>query len=120
MHEARELVAGEEGLLQRRVARKLQVLRMRQNGLDDLLWIPGLAQDRRSVLGVLVKRRMHLVVEVVEQRGDAPLLLVAAEFPRVGGGRRLDCERMTKERFALRVRRQRLPGLLPCRSHEAA
>ena len=39
-----------------------------------------LAEDRRAVLRVLVERRMHLVVEVVEQRGDAPELLVAAEL----------------------------------------
>ncbi len=69
--EAGELVAGKQGLLQRRVARQLQVLRMGETGLDDLLRLALLAQDRSAVLRVLVERRVDLVVEVVEER-DAP------------------------------------------------
>ena len=45
----------------------------------DLLGVALLAQDRRAVLRVLVERGVDLVVEVVEQRGDPPELLVLAE-----------------------------------------
>src|SRR4051794_13942635 len=80
VHEARELVAREERLLQRRVARQAEVLGMGEHGLDDLVRVALLAQDRRPVLRVLLERRMHLVVEVVEECGDAPQLLVTAEL----------------------------------------
>ena len=55
---------------------------------------------------------MDLVVEVVEQGDDAPLLLVLAEVPRVPADRGLHGERVSQQRLGLRVRRQRLPGLL--------
>ena len=51
-----------------------------EDGLDHLVGIALLAQDRRAVLGMLVERRMDLVVEVVEQRRHTPELLVAAEL----------------------------------------
>jgi hypothetical protein len=115
--EPAQLVTGEERLLEQRVARKGQVLGVRQHRLDDLLRVALLAQDRRAVLRVLVKRRMDLVVEVVEERRDAPELLVLAELGGVEPGRRLDCERMAQQRLALGVARQRLPGPVPCRIH---
>ena len=69
---------------------------------------------------MLVERRVDLVVEVVEERGDAPELLVPAELARVRGRRRLDGERVTEQRLALRVLRERLPGLFASRCHGAA
>ncbi len=110
MDEPGELVAGEERLLQRRVAGHGEMLGVREDPLDHDLRIALLAQDRRAVLRMLVERRMDLVVEVVEQRGDAPQLLVLAEFPRIRTHRGLDGERVAKERFALRVTSQRVPG----------
>ena len=115
--EARQLVAREQRPLQQRVAWQREVLRVRQHRLDHLLWIPLLAEDRGAVLRMLVERRMQLVVEVVEQGDDAPALLVLAEMPRVPARRRLDGEGVPEERLALRVPRQRLPGLLACRLH---
>src|SRR5437763_11413644 len=69
---------------------------------------------------MLVERGVDLVVEVVEQGGDAPELLVAAEPRGVGGGRGLDGERVAKERLALRVTRERVPGLFASRRHRVA
>ena len=70
-----------------------------------------LAEDRRAVLGMLVESGMHLIIEVVEERDDAPR---AARRRRAGAAyerrRGLDRERMPKQRLALRVARQRLPG----------
>src|SRR5205807_1985075 len=74
--EPAQLVAREERLLQRRVPRQPEVLCVREHGLDDVLGIALLPEDRRAVLRVLVERRVHLVVEVVEQRGHAPKPLV--------------------------------------------
>ena len=112
MDEAGELVTGEEGLLQRRVARDREVLGVRENALDHDLGVALLAQDRGTVLRVLVERRVHLVVEVVEERGHAPELLVLPVVARVPAYGRLDRERVTQERLALRVTSKRVPGLV--------
>jgi UDP-N-acetylglucosamine 1-carboxyvinyltransferase len=112
MHEARQLVAREERLLQRRVAGQREVLGVGEDGVDDFLWIALLAEDRCTVLRVLVERRVHLVIEVVEERRNAPELFVAAELARVRSSRRLDSERVPKQRFALCVLRERLPGFV--------
>ena len=83
---------------------------MREGRVDELVRVALLAQDRSAVLRVLVERRVDLVVEVVEERGDAPELLVLAVKARVERTRRLDGERMTEQRLALRVARERRPG----------
>ena len=61
---------------------------MGEHRVDQLVRIPLLAQDRRAVLRMLVERRVDLVVEVVEQRGRAPELLVLAVEARVCSRRR--------------------------------
>jgi UDP-N-acetylglucosamine 1-carboxyvinyltransferase len=115
MDEPGELIAGEERPLERRIARHLEMLGVRQHGLDHLLRIAELAQDRRAVLRVLVERGVDLVVEVVEQRGHPPELLVLAEAPRIGRRRGLDRERMPQKRLVLRVLGEGRPGLFACR-----
>jgi hypothetical protein len=117
MHEAGELVAGEERLLQRRVARQRQVLGMREDGLDQLVRVSRIAKDLGSVLRVLVQGRVDLVIEVVEQSGRAPELLVLAELARVGGYGRLDRERVAPEGLALRVLREGSPGAVAIHVH---
>jgi hypothetical protein len=116
VHEARELVAGEEHLLELRIARHREVLGMRENGLDQLLGVALLAQDRRAVLWVLVERRVDFVVEVVEQRDATPELLVLLVQARVVADGRLDCESVAEERFVLRVARERVPRLVTGRA----
>ncbi len=91
------------------------MLRVREHRLDDLLRVALLVEDRGSVLGMLVEGGVDLVVEVVQERGDAPELLVFSERARVPAHGRLDRERVTEERFALRVTSKRVPGLLPGR-----
>src|SRR5207247_10119944 len=74
--EPTELVAGEERPLERRVARQAEVRRVREDALDHRLGVALLAQDRRPVLRVLLERGVDLVVEVVQERGRAPELLI--------------------------------------------
>ena len=66
---------------------------------------------------MLVERRVDLVVEVVEERRDAPELLVLPELAGIGRRRRLDGEGMAEKRFALRVPREGVPGLFASRCH---
>src|SRR5581483_10240654 len=110
VHEAGELVAGEQHLLQLRIARQREVLRVREHRDDELLGVALRAQDRRPVLRVLVERRVDLVVEVVQQRGRAPELLVPGVQARVEAHRRLDRARVAQQRLALRVAGERVPG----------
>ena len=97
MDEPGELVAGEERPLQRRVAWNREVLGVREHGLDQDLGVALFAEDRRAVLWMLVERGVDLVVEVVEERGAAPQLLVLAEVARIPARRRLDGQRVTEE-----------------------
>ena len=119
VHEAGELVAGEERPLELRVPRHLEVLGVGEDGLDDLVGPALLAQDRGAVLGVLVERRMHLVVEVVEERDRAPELLVLPDLAGVPADAGLHGEGVTAERLALRVAGQGLPGAVSGHVHRA-
>ena len=117
MDEPAQLVAGEEHLLERRVAREPEMFGVGEHRLDDLLGVALVAEDRSAVLRMLVERRVHLIVEVVQECRDAPELLVLAELARVSGRGRFDRECVAQERLALRVPRQRLPGAFACRLH---
>jgi UDP-N-acetylglucosamine 1-carboxyvinyltransferase len=118
--EAGQLVAGEERPFQLCVAGEAEVRAVRENTLDHLLGVSLLAQDRRAVLRVLVERGVDLVVEVVQQRGHPPELLVLFETLCVGAHRGLDCKRMAQQRLALGVAVEGLPGTLSGRFHDGA
>ena len=76
-----------------------------------------LAQMRRAVLRVQVERGMTLVVEVVQERDDAPALLVLTEVTGVPAGRRLDREGVAQQRLPARVAGQCLPGEVAIQFH---
>src|SRR5215216_3965643 len=105
-----QLVAREQSPLEIGVPRHLQVLGVRQHGLDQFLRIALLAQDRGPVLRMLVERGVDLVVEVVEQGRRAPELLVAAQLVCISPHRGLDGKRMPQERLVLCVTSERVPG----------
>ena len=104
VHEAGQLVAGEEHALEVALALRdvLQVVRMREHGAHEPLGIAQLAQVRRAVLRVLVERGMALVVEVVQQRHVAPRVLVVAALARIGAHGGLDRVGVAPQRLALR------------------
>src|SRR5450759_69888 len=118
VHEAGQLVAGEDRLLQRGLARYAGVDGVREDRPNDLLGVALLAQYRGAGLRVLLERGVNLVVEVVQKPGDAPELFVRTEPPRIGSDSRFDRECVPPQRLALGVLRQRRPGLLACRCHQ--
>ena len=69
---------------------------------------------------MLVESGVDLVVEVVEERGRAPEVLVLAELPRVGADRGLDGEGVAQERLALRVLGEGRPGAFASHVHGTA
>ena len=115
--EPRQLVAGEERLLQRRLPHGVEMLGVAQDRLHQLLRVALVAEDRCPILRMLVERGMNLVIEVVKKRGRAPEGLVLSELDGVGAHARLHGKRMATERLALRVAGQRLPGLLAVDLH---
>ena len=103
VHEAGQLVAGEEDVLELALARRdvLQVVRVREHRPDEPLRVAGSRRNARAVLRMLVERRMPLVVEVVQQRDAAPGVLVGAARPGVGAHRGLDRVGVPAERLGV-------------------
>ena len=104
MHEAGQLVAGEEHALEVALALRdvLQVIGVGEHGAHEPLRVAQLAQVRRAVLRMLVERGMALVVEVVQQGHVAPRVLVGAALARIGAHRGLDRVGVAPQRLALR------------------
>ena len=118
--EARELVAGEQRLLERRVTRQLEVLRVREHRTRSPPRDSPPHGGSRAVLRMLVERGVDLVVEVVQQRSRRPRTpRPRRTFPRVCAHGGLNGERVAQERLALRVTSERLPGPLPSDFHIA-
>ena len=66
----------------------------------------------RVAVLVVVEVGVALVVEVVDEAGDRPQLLVAAELARVGAHRRLDPEQVLAQRVGLDPLADQIPGLV--------
>ena len=92
---------------------------MAEHSLDQLFGVALLAQDRGPILRMPVERRVDFVVEVVEERGCRPQLLVFAKRACIGRHGSFDRQRMPSQRLALRVGGQRCPGALACDVHAA-
>ena len=66
--------------MQRRVARHAGMVGVRENRAADLFVHAALRQNRLALLRMLFERGVDLPIEIVQQRGDGPLLLVLAEL----------------------------------------
>ncbi len=82
--EASELVAGEEGLLQLRVAADSGVVGVRHDGSANVFGPAALGEDGIALVGMLFGAGIFLVIEVVDEADDAPEFLVFSEFAGVG------------------------------------
>src|SRR6266849_1990486 len=58
-----------------------------------------------------------LVVEIVQQRRQAPKLIIGAELARIGAHAGFHGQRMFAQVFVLRVLAQQSPGIVPTRHH---
>src|SRR5438270_303976 len=117
--EAAQLVRGEESARELRVARDARVGRVAEDGADDALRVAAPAKDDRTLVRVLFGRGEHLVVEVVQQSDDAPLVNVlscAAVVRGRGAHRGLDGEGVLAQALPLRVLAEQFPRF-PARRH---
>src|SRR6266568_4703154 len=117
---AGNLVAGEQRVLQRGLPRHVGVIRMREDGADDLLGVTLLAQDfcafgGMPLIGEVLLIGPAFVVEVVQQRSDAPKLLVGAGFTRVGANARFDRQHVFAQVLGRSVFTEKFPGVLAAR-----
>src|SRR2546429_2429497 len=79
-----------------------------EDGADNLIRVALLAQDLCALRGMALVGRVLVVgpafvVEVVEQRGQAPGVLVGTAFAGVGANAGFHGEHVLAERFRLRV-----------------
>jgi len=81
--EAGELVASEQRVLERRLARDAGIVRVREDRANNFFGVAALAQNFRAFRGMSRVGGMFvvgpaLVIEVMEQRRDAPNLFISA------------------------------------------
>ena len=81
--------------------------------VDHLLGVSALLEFLEHVAGMAgVEVRIALVVEVVDEPGDGPQLLVLAVAARVGPHRRFDREGVLAKRVRLGPLAEQLPGVV--------
>src|SRR6185503_8185284 len=86
---------------------------MTKNRLDDAIRIAASAQDIRAGKWMLVSRRKHLVIKIVQQADQAPLINIsvsAAITTRASAHRGFDGDRVFTQAIALCVLTQKFPG----------
>src|SRR5207253_5791808 len=88
------------------------LLRVRENRADHPIGIPLLVENLAPFVRMIAERRPALVVEVVQQRGDAPGVFVFPELPRVAAHRGFDRHRVFQQAVAFRVLGQERPGVV--------
>ena len=86
-----------------RFARRVGVLAVREDRADDEFRTAARAQNLGAAKRMILQIGILLVVEIVQQRDDAPHFFVFAERARIATHRGLDGERMLPQALALGV-----------------
>jgi len=69
-------------------------------------------EDLDTAVGMVLHVGPALIVEVVQEPGQPPKLLVLLPEPRIVAHRRLDCQRVLAQAFLFRVLAEELPGFV--------
>ena len=119
--EAGHLVAGVQRLARAAISRGTpRVVGVRQDRARHPLGIALRLQDLDAAKRMVLLVGPALVVEVVQQRDDAPVLFVLAEQPRVAAHRGFDRQHVLAQALALRVLGHQRPGRLSRHRHSIA
>jgi hypothetical protein len=113
---AGEFVAGEKRVLESSLAGNTGVFRMGENGADEFFVVAVLAKyfgafGGMLTVGCVVVVGPALVIEVVEESGEAPVVFVRTIFAGVGPDAGFDGKHVFAEAFRLGVFAQKLPGI---------
>ena len=79
---------------------------MRQDRADDFFSHTALAEKARAFARVVGRIGPALVIEIMDEAGDAPQVNVLTEMRRVMSHRGFDGQRVLAQRFRLREFRQ--------------
>src|SRR5215210_939803 len=115
--EAGEFVHGIEGLREQRLARHVEIVGVPFYRLQHVLRVAPAGEFPHADHGVLRGVGVLLVVHVVQQTRDPPLLLVFAELAGVGPHGGLDGEHVLAQRVTLRPLAEQPPGFLTIQCH---
>jgi hypothetical protein len=111
--EARELVDGVQRVLERALARHVEVVGVRGDGPDELWRLAAaLELGHRQPRVARLRVGMALVVHVVQQAHDAPQLLVLAGAPGGGAHGRLDGQAVAAQGGRFDPLGEQVPGLV--------
>ena len=106
-----QLVAGVEHLFERGNARHAAVVGVREDRAADLFVHSALGQHRLAQHRMVGGLRVNLPIEIVEQRGEAPLVFVLAKLAGVGGDAGLYRQSVLAESFGFGEFADDVPGL---------
>src|SRR3954453_22985398 len=89
---------------------------MREDGAADLRIYAALGENRSALYGMVGQLRVNLPVEIVQQSGNRPLLLVFVELTGIGNHAGFDGECVTPQVVAFREFTEEFPGLVSVHS----
>jgi hypothetical protein len=118
--EAGELVAGEKRVFEGRLPNDAGIIGVREDRANDFVGVAVLAQNFRAFrwmprIGNVFVVGPALVVEIVEQGGDAPKLFIGALFACIGADAGFDRQHVLAEALRVGEFAQQLPGIVACR-----
>ena len=109
---AGQFVAGVEYLFEGRDARDAAIVGVRENGAADLFIDATRGEDGFAVHGMVGGLGVDLPIEIVEESGEAPLVLVFAELAGIGGDAGFDGEGVFTEAFGFGEFADDFPSLI--------
>jgi len=114
---AGHFVTGEKGAIERGFARNAGVIGVGQDGMEHLLGIAAVAQDFCSgrgmaFAGVVLLIGPALVIEIVQQGGQTPKLLIGRGFAGVSAHASLDGQSVFAQIFVLGELAEEIPGVV--------
>src|SRR5262249_27450777 len=113
--EARKFITRKKRFFERGIARHASVVRMGKNRANNFFRIAFLPQDlgafrRMAAVGCVLMIGPALVVKIVQEGGDAPVVFVRASLESIGTDARFNGEHMFAQGIRLRVFTEQRPS----------
>ena len=104
-------------MFERSFARDAAIIRVGENRTNHFLGVAALTQDCRAARGVLFGGTVGVVgpafvIEIVQESGEAPKILVRAGLPSIGTHAGFDGQSVFAQAFVLPVFTQKSPGVI--------